>query len=402
MSQAIIAWGYTDLPPEDVYKSNKEYLRSEFDRVIEELKTLGNKLPDAVLSSIVWEMKNLSENIIESYTESVFISTSHVQWIEDKMHRFNLIAMNMKYLIKSLEVELSYENGINNQLASSFLQLIPPDFNRLMDTIKAYISDSNQGSTSIKKDIEKLCSKIKAFYSGPEVEKILSQIEEADDYKLSLIYEELKLTYIKVKEQSLYKEEIENLLEKLKHVGSEEASRLVTKGHKLLAQDVINKSEYEIFYREAFKTIMQYTSKKPILIDHMLSKLRELGYTIIEDDVEIKEGEVIELRTPYGEDYILKVKVQDGKIITKFVKVLEEERELSTYEKERDVYTAKKWCGDFDTLLEKLKEEGVEIDVKARVEPEERGIDYEVRKKDKKESVREEKHGRPQQRRKSL
>ena len=402
MSQAIIAWGHSDLPPEEVYKNNKEYLRSEFDRVIKELKTLGSKLPEDILSAIVWEMKNLSENIVESYTESVFLSASHVQWVEDRMRRFNLIAMNMKYLIRSLEVELNYENGINNQLASPFLQLIPPDFNRLMDTIKAYISDSSQNSTSIKEDIEKLCSKIKVFYSGFEIEKILSQIEDADGYKLSLTYEELKLTYIKVKEQSLYREEIESLLKKLKHIGSEEASRLITIGRKLLTQNVINKSEYETFYREAFKVIMQDASKKPITIGHVLSKLCELGYTIIGDDAEIKEGKVIELRTPYGEDYILKVRVQDGKITTKFVRVLEEERELSTYEKERDVYTAKKWCGDFDTLLEKLKEEGINVEVKARVEPEERGIDYEVRKKEKRKSVREAKHGKPQQRKRTV
>jgi len=432
---------------EEIYNKDREYMKREFDKSINEVKVIVSKIPKDILDTIVWEIENFSKSILKSYTISVTQSASRSQWVNDRIKMFNSVTTNMKHLIRILDVEFLYGENIEKDTYSSLSSLIPSKFNTLRETIKKYVSASNQtikkevknqslkviqekkdikdserlkeekkDSEKLKEEIKKLLSKIKAFDDNFEEEKYLYQIENADDYRLSLILEGLKVKYIKVREQSLFKEEVKELIKKLEEKNTEEAKRLIEKGQELLTKDTISKAEYNVFYEEVWRNLIKESEKEPVdaeqiisklremdytiiddegLIKDVISKLREMGYSIIDDKDSIKDGEIVELKTPYGDDYILKVKIQNGNIATKFVRILEEERELPTYEKEKDIYSAKKWCQDFDKLREKLKEDGINLEIKARIEPED--IDYEIRKKDVRKGIKEERHGKPRE-----
>jgi len=100
----------------------------------------------------------------------------------------------------------------------------------------------------------------------------------------------------------------------------------------------------------------------------------ELGYSVVKDDLmeELSMGKIVEIKTPFGEDYMLRLKYEDDGLKIMFVRYVEDEKNLSEYEKHKDIAIAKKWCSDYDKIKQLLSQEGIMIEDKIRIEPETR------------------------------
>jgi len=425
LSQAIVAWGFSFAPPEEVYENNKKYLKSEFEKVIKEIYEDKSQLPKELVElvkSITDDLKKLADEFLEGYTWDIFNSPNHKNWVEENVNKFNSIALEAKQILKELELEF-INSEFSDHVVKFYLKYTDDIFKNFKDTLKKYLKKQEednlqaaktveanqlQESSKILNEIDILNKKLKAL-EKEKAENLKHLVDEAkttqDLERLKLIAEEIKFTYAKAKKEKIttgiYREEIKKLLERI--LNEDLGEDLYEEGENILKKLKISEKEYKGFVKKVMNRGLERINKKPISGLEIIDKLRELGYSIVSDEEEIekaiKEGKVVEIRTPYGEDYVIKVKVQNGLLTTKFVKILTEERQLSQYEKEKDVYVAKKWCEDFDKLVEKLRKNNIKIDIKARKDPE-KEINYEVRKVIKR-GERGKTYGTPREKRKS-
>jgi len=112
-----------------------------------------------------------------------------------------------------------------------------------------------------------------------------------------------------------------------------------------------------------------------------------VGYQIVNDEAieRLKKGEVVEINTPFGEDYVVRVRLDEKGILTlKFVRYVEDENNLSMYEKEKDKAIAKQWCNNQKEIIEFLKKNGIVLELKNIMEPEDR---FYYEKKEKRKSI---------------
>jgi len=171
-----------------------------------------------------------------------------------------------------------------------------------------------------------------------------------------------------------------------------------------LEKELITKEEYENLRRNITETILSQKreevlkKEKEKISNLMHQKLRELGYSVVDENAveRLKNGEILELNTPFGEDYAVRVKLdENGSLAFRFVRYVDDENALTEYEKEKDKSTAKQWCQTHDNLMELLKNEGIVFNTKYRVEPEERF--YYEKKEEREERRMQEKQKQQQQ-----
>jgi hypothetical protein len=65
------------------------------------------------------------------------------------------------------------------------------------------------------------------------------------------------------------------------------------------------------------------------------------------------------------------LKVDEGNVSTRLVRVTEAENEAAPDQRQKDVEIGKKWCKDLEGFLEKMQSESLPLDVTLRKEPEE-------------------------------
>ena len=112
----------------------------------------------------------------------------------------------------------------------------------------------------------------------------------------------------------------------------------------------------------------------------------ELGYEVFEDNSEIMEklenGEIIYLDTQESE-YKVMLKVANNSLTTRFVKIVASQKakeSISEYQKQQDKEQAKKWCNSYDKLNLLMQKNGVSLNQKLRIEPNDEDILYIVDK----------------------
>ncbi len=234
------------------------------------------------------------------------------------------------------------------------------------------------------------------------LEPLVSQVENSSDKsRLESLVEKLKLEYKKLRQKitltKIYKEDIERMIEKTT------INELKDKGEKLLKQKYISSEEFSEFYEEYIVLTSQEKKKKEV-IDKLKKSFEELGYKFEKDettDIKLLKGNITYLDTPLGDEYKLAIKLEGNKLITRFTRLVADERELATiseYEKIRDVEKAKEWCSDYNKLLTVMEKNGVEMEPKLIVEPNIDKIYYEIaseiyellkRKKEKKIEIKQ-------------
>jgi len=126
---------------------------------------------------------------------------------------------------------------------------------------------------------------------------------------------------------------------------------------------------------------LEYQEAKAKFKENINEVLSSLGYNLIDSEImeKLMKNEVIYLDTPYSEEYKIQLKIdEDNKIYYRLVKFGES---ITNYEKQKDIEIAKKWCQDYDKILELLKSKGILIENIKRLEPNESEILY-IRKEE--------------------
>lgn len=225
----------------------------------------------------------------------------------------------------------------------------------------------------------------------------------SDKSKLETLVEKLKLEYKKLKKKitltKIYKDDIKEMIEKTT------VKELKKKGEELLNQKYISGEEFSEFYEE-YIVLSSQEKKKREVIDKLKKSFEELGYKFKKDEttnVKLLKGDITYVDTPLGDEYKLAVKLEGNKLITRFTRLVADEKELASlteYEKIRDVEKAKEWCSDYNKLLTVMEKNGVEMEPKLIVEPNIDKIYYEIadeiyelmrRKKEKKIEIKQQK-----------
>ena len=195
------------------------------------------------------------------------------------------------------------------------------------------------------------------------------------------VKEKVKSEYKKVRKNitltKVFKEDIKEMIEKT------DIDELIEKGKELLKQKYITSKEFLEFYEEYVYLTSQQKKKKEV-VQKLREAFEELGYKFKEEQkpvLRLYKGDIAYLDTPMGEQYKLAVKLEGNKLITRFTRLVADEKELaslSSYEKIKDVEKAKEWCADYERLLKVAEEKGIEMEPKLIVEPNIDKIYYEI------------------------
>jgi hypothetical protein len=167
--------------------------------------------------------------------------------------------------------------------------------------------------------------------------------------------------------------------------GSREGSELIRRCGTACGGKFIDREFFMPLYEDISRFVW---SRREEIADAVFAQkveqtLAELGYEMLTDDLpaqdsspssELRAGQVRVLESPY-EGYRVMVKVESkGTVTTRLVRVAadeEEKKKETAHQKQKDLETGKKWCRDLDGFLEKMRQEGLPLDVTLRKEPEE-------------------------------
>ncbi len=101
-----------------------------------------------------------------------------------------------------------------------------------------------------------------------------------------------------------------------------------------------------------------------------------MGYSFVSNMDTEEKHDIIEVNTPFGQDYKIHVKVDEsGQMITRFVKEVES-MEQTDYQKQKDIGVGNSWCKAYENIMEDLSQNGIQLEVKMLQKPEETGIHY--------------------------
>ena len=208
-----------------------------------------------------------------------------------------------------------------------------------------------------------------------KVQDLLQEALESQDVnRVQVIKEEIKLRYIKNKEKFLKSEELK---ERIKWAyASMPVEELRDEFEKLTSQDFVSEKQYDDFIKKMVQTYENvsklYERYRQKLVQAVACELQKQGYSTMNEDAmeRLLKGEVIELNTPFGEDYALRVKFDKNELLIRFVRYVDNENALTEYEKEKDIAIGKSWCATFENVKELLRQNGLLLENKYRVEPE--------------------------------
>ncbi|MFZ8861902.1 MAG: hypothetical protein ACO2PP_15565, partial [Thermocrinis sp.] len=229
---------------------------------------------------------------------------------------------------------------------------------------KQQITSRKQTKIDEKDEIENIKKEAKEYYeklrkiSDTEVERLKSLYEELiksdDKFRINLILEEIKYVYARKKKQAVKSETLKEMISK--YLDEDIPQSLKEEIKAFLGREIVSEEEYKHLNSRIIRHLMEKKERKSIskedidkLSRFLSESLRRLGYQIVNDEAieRLKKGEVVEINTPFGEDYVVRIRLDEKGILTlKFVRYVEDENNLSMYEKEKDKAIAKQWCNN--------------------------------------------------------
>lgn len=400
------------------------------------------------------------DNILNNYTLNVYNSPRNQSFINDAECSFNNKSINLRHKIELLrteqiETERRIENSIisaNNALAeansSSALVTYKDDFaslavelhnarsvlsikrkDALLDDIKSRLlrlselhtfskgvnfQGVEEEKTNIKtkkhaaeQDIVHLREEIIKFYSClKNIDENASHgykgmVDEAraerSIQRLSVVKDQIKLTYGKLKEEiawsQVYKDILRDHMKKLTQYAV--SNELLHEIDHMLNKASVKKKEFSNLSNRINHVIAELEKKKRLtenkekFIGNVRKNLLKLGYTVFSDDdtsdltKRVEQDGVVYFNTKW-DGYKLMAKVSAAsELITRIVKIVptdSEKQKITDYQKQKDVDIARKWCSDYDRFLTEMKARGINMRVKVRKEPEQEPVVYIVDK----------------------
>jgi len=342
---------------------------------IKALKEIVDKVPE--------ECKNLKEEI-EKYIEMG-------QEIEKAKEHMDI--ESLKKIYYELPAFAKDKEEISNILLREEL---------IKEKKKQEITSGKQTKIDEKDEIENIKKEAKEYYeklrkiSDTEAERLKFLYEEliksSDKFRINLILEEIKYVYARKKKQFVESETLKEMISK--YLDEDIPQSLKEEINAFLEREIVSEEEYKDLNSRITRHLMEKKERKSInkedidkLSRFLSESLRRLGYQIVNDEAieRLKKGEVVEINTPFGEDYVVRVRLDEKGILTlKFVRYVEDENNLSMYEKEKDKAIAKQWCNNQKEIIEFLKKNGIVLELKNIMEPEDR---FYYEKKEKRKSI---------------
>jgi hypothetical protein len=322
---------------------------------IKALKGIVDKVPE--------ECKNLKEEI-EKYIEMA-------QEIEKAKEHMNIESLRKIYY--ELPAFAKDKEEISNILLRE--ELIKEKKKQEITSGKQTKMDEKDEIENIKKEAEEYYEKLRKI-SEAEAERLKSLYEELiksdDKFRISLILEEIKYIYARKKKQFVESETLKEMISK--YLSEDLPQSLKEEINAFLEREIVSEEEYKDLNSRITRHLMEKKERKSIskedidkLSRFLSESLKKLGYKIVNDEAieKLKKGEVVEINTPFGEDYVVRIRLDEKGILTlRFVRYVEDENNLSMYEKEKDKAIAKQWCNNQKEIIEFLKNNGIVLELK--------------------------------------
>ena len=110
------------------------------------------------------------------------------------------------------------------------------------------------------------------------------------------------------------------------------------------------------------------------IFSRLFQQLSAAGYQLLsEDDLEaFLQGELVEVRTPFGAEYAVRARLEKDKLNLQFVKYRDSQDSPSDYEKRRDKEIAHRWCADYEKVQKLLAAEGIYAQTAHIIQPDEK------------------------------
>lgn len=316
---------------------------------------------------------------------------------EQQVHALERLLEEVPLFLPDLRIQVS-----NHLLKLETLQKKKENGNQ---QVKMHIKTTKDRNKELQEELENYKQKAKIYFekllkinanTAGKVRKFIDELEEIKDINRARgIAEQMRFTYLKAKEEYLSVDEPkERIRKEAKKINLPEVIQLAeeyVKRDKLTDDDYVEfmQKAIEISLESAKKELLEKEHKK--VVEVISEELSKQGYRAINEDAmeKLYKGEVVELKTPFGEDYVIRLKI-DEKIglAARFIRYVDSEENLSEYEKEKDMSIAKKWCSTYDNLKELLKHNGIILEDVHRIEPEQRFY-YERRKEERKIAKKE-------------
>jgi len=279
---------------------------------------------------------------------------------------------------------------LRNKISNAILSLEIPEKQRYMERVVL-----QQKKEKLKERIEFLKSKAKQYYAKLEkidvsvaqaTKELMDELEKENEIgRVEFLTEELEFRYVKAKEHYLKTQLLKDEILAIYKTLEDEQLREIAEG--LLNKETLNEADYEHFVRLVNLSVLgkrsQVQDVKEKLISLISEELQKNGYKSVDEDLmeRLERGEVVELQSPFGEDYVIRMKIDGETVAIRFIRYVESEDAISEYEREKDISIGKKWCEMSKHIKDVLAQNGIFLETKHRIEPEEKFY-YEVRKKE--------------------
>ncbi len=251
----------------------------------------------------------------------------------------------------------------------------------------------------IMDEIEKFHGLIKEMDKAAykKLESIVRGVSSENEQRLKMVKDQIKLTYGKLKDNmawnSVFKEVLTEYKSKLADYGS--PSDILEEIDRSLEKNLIEISEFNslsgkikglLLDAEEKKNMMQKRKEFAVKVKENLKKL---GYSVVEDNggnrsIEELSHESTVYFDSKWKDYKIMTKINSyGEFVTRIVKIVAtdaEKKNITDYQQQKDTEIAKHWCSDFDNFLKGMKQNGIDLKVNLRKEPEEEPVLYVVNK----------------------
>jgi len=379
-------------------------LSQEKDKLNKKIQTLIKNLDKLNTTQIEKE----TNEIINIYNELIISNqmiTYQKQDILNQIEDLNILQIQETNKIKN------NINSISKQELENILNKSQPK----ISVEKQQKKDKQEEKIDYLQKINNILKKIKEI-DPDSYKELLNLVENSkDDPKLNFERLQLELSSLRSKhiKTQIFKSQLQNHLSILNNfldnLSKEERFKRSEVYPKLLKniqlindnlkQKYIEKENFLEIQNITINTInlvtkyLEYEEAKIRIKKSMNEILNSIGYNLIDSEIMEKliNNEVIYIDLPYSEEYKIQLKIdENNKIYYRLVKFGESTTE---YEKQKDLEIAKKWCSDYDKLIELLKTKGIMIENIKRLEPGEIEILYlkEEIKQSKKEKQKQEK-----------
>lgn len=425
MSTFIYAWYDVHDDPKKVLRRNKQFFKDRMTQTIDHIQQMMESLPsffkDPRLTGVLIEER---DRFLDQYNLGIFLSPSHTQWVDTQIEKFQSHARGIKQYC--FHIQALYDGHIDRHMLESLMHCIPLFANtlrekiermiRIIDDIDKICSEENpdmevlqhymeslpeeffhlkqkinqrllksirveKPETIHRKELESLreeasntFQKIQALSEdlSREYEALVYEMRATEDInRAELILDEIR--YALAKARSIYVRTQVLKDELLEHSELAQKVGMHVELKKLLDQSVIREEEVETFTRDLYRKYFALQKEQEVIasVSRMLAKY---GYETI-DSVKLKQlmdGHQVEISTPFGEDYKLRIKLQKNTLAIRFIKYVDDESRLSAYEREKDKAIAREWCSAYDRISELLASEGIILESQYRIEPDTR------------------------------